>query len=135
MNTEFPKSLIDPAFGIRIKDARVTKKMSIKELSDRSKIPVSELVRIEDGKESVDSAKKVLSLSEVLGISKEELIVLATKRTYNELSHKIGKVSLIKVTAAALGMREEELWMRVADELIYHEIYGEWRGEDVTEEV
>ena len=110
-NTGIPKSLIDPSFGIRIKNARVTRKMSIKELSDRSKIPVSEIVRIEEGKESIDSAEKVVSLSKVLRIPKEELIMIATKRTYNELKHKIGKVSLIKATAAALGMREEELWL------------------------
>ena len=130
MNTSIPRSLINPDFGVRIKEARIAKKMSIKELSDRSKIPVSELVRLENGKESIDSAKKVISLSKVLRISKEELIMLATKRTYNELRHKAGKDGLIKATAVALGMREEDLWMRVADELLYHETYGEWREED-----
>lgn len=128
-NTGIQRSLIDPSFGTRIKEARIAKKMSIKELADRSKIPISELVRIEEGKESVNSAEKVVSLSKVLRIPKDELIVLATKRTYDELTQKTGKSSFIKATAIALNMREEELWKMVADELIYHEIYGEWREE------
>ena len=127
---EKTKSLIDPSFGIRIKEARIAKRMSITQLADRAKIPISDMVRIEEGRQSVCSAKQVLSLSKVLGIPKDELIVLATKRTYNELNHKSGKSSFIKAAASALNMREEDLWILVADELIYHEIYMVWRGED-----
>lgn len=128
-NTEIQRSLIDPSFGTRIKEARIAKKMSIKELANRSKIPISDMVRIEEGRQSVSSAKQVLSLSKVLRIPKDELIVLATKRTYDELNNKTGKSSFIKAAASALNMREEDLWVKVADELIYHEIYGEWREE------
>ena len=124
------KTRINPVFGIRIKEARIAKKMSMNQLAERAKIPVSDLVRIEEGKQSVCSAKQVLSLSKVLRILKDELIVLATKRTYDELNCKSGKNSFIKAAASALNMREEDLWVKVADELIYHEIYGEWRVEN-----
>ncbi len=127
--TTFP---INPEFGLKIKEARQGKHMSVRTLADKAGIPVSKLMRIEHGQEHIESARLLVKLSKILDVPKEELIILATKRTYDEICTRIKElenapepepeecyVGLIDgfdhiIEKAFSGLSDDELFERVA---------------------
>ena len=155
---------VNPEFGAKIKEARLVKQIPVVTLADILGIPVGMLMRIENGKEHLGSARVLVQLSEILDIPKEDLIILATKRTYDELyahfkeieekepeeeeeDFYVGPIDgfgkfvesafaglsddeLFERMAALFDMTESELWTEVAQELLHHEITGNWTFED-----
>ena len=138
---------VDPEFGARISDARIERGYSLGRLADAVGISVTDLMDIEQGKKPIDSAHILRMLAEELHISKDELLKLATKRTYEEMyeDYKLYKEEIDKIlgdesdedsddfffqVAMIAHMSEEELWETIAQELINHELHGTWLGED-----